>query len=156
MPAGRPTTPLIQALSGLATVQAGSDEARPRLVRTILPDKLTGIVAAQAIARRAVRPREDGPRPGHRALHARQRRRFLWGSDMDGQSWVELERPQQAAQSFIDLIYETGDGYISVAVQQDKEWRALCRALGPARMARGRALPDPWPGASATSMRAWR
>ena len=29
--------PLIQALSGLTTVQAGSDEERPRLVRTILP-----------------------------------------------------------------------------------------------------------------------
>jgi crotonobetainyl-CoA:carnitine CoA-transferase CaiB-like acyl-CoA transferase len=41
--------PLVQALSGLATVQAGSDEERPRLVRTILPDKLTGTVAAQAI-----------------------------------------------------------------------------------------------------------
>lgn len=41
--------PLVQAVSGLATVQAGLDEERPRLVRTILPDKLTGIVAAQAI-----------------------------------------------------------------------------------------------------------
>ena len=41
--------PLIQAVSGLTTVQAGSDEERPRLVRTILPDKLTGIQASQAI-----------------------------------------------------------------------------------------------------------
>ena len=40
--------PLIQSLSGLTTVQAGSDEARPRLVRTILPDKLTGYACAQA------------------------------------------------------------------------------------------------------------
>jgi len=48
--AGKPVyDPLVQAVSGLATVQAGSDEARPRLVRTILPDKLTGVVAAQAI-----------------------------------------------------------------------------------------------------------
>ena len=41
--------PVIQAFSGLATVQAGSDAARPRLLRTILPDKLTAITAAQAI-----------------------------------------------------------------------------------------------------------
>ena len=33
--------PLIQAVSGLATIQAGSDTERPRLVRTIVPDKLT-------------------------------------------------------------------------------------------------------------------
>src|SRR4029077_13730356 len=41
--------PLIQALSGLASSQCGSDQERPRLVRTIVPDKLTGVVAAQAI-----------------------------------------------------------------------------------------------------------
>ncbi len=41
--------PLVQALSGLATIQSGSDDARPRLVRTILPDKLTGVTAAQAM-----------------------------------------------------------------------------------------------------------
>ena len=39
---------MIQALSGLASVQGGG-AARPRLVRTILPDKLTAIQTAQAI-----------------------------------------------------------------------------------------------------------
>jgi crotonobetainyl-CoA:carnitine CoA-transferase CaiB-like acyl-CoA transferase len=37
--------------------------------------------------------------------------------------------PQQDAASFIDLIYETADGYISAAVQTDREWTALTRAL---------------------------
>ena len=41
--------PLIQAVSGLTTVQAGSDEQRPRLVRTIVPDKVTAIQTSQAI-----------------------------------------------------------------------------------------------------------
>ncbi len=41
--------PLVQALSGLTTIQAGSDGERPRLVRTTLPDKLTGMAAAQSI-----------------------------------------------------------------------------------------------------------
>src|SRR5260221_552937 len=41
--------PLIQGFSGLATVQAGSDEARPRMLRTILPDKLTATTTSQAI-----------------------------------------------------------------------------------------------------------
>src|SRR3974377_2435859 len=35
--------PVIQGFTGLATVQAGSDEARPRLLRTILPDQFTAI-----------------------------------------------------------------------------------------------------------------
>jgi crotonobetainyl-CoA:carnitine CoA-transferase CaiB-like acyl-CoA transferase len=37
--------------------------------------------------------------------------------------------PQQEAASFIDLIYETADSYITVAVQNDREWAALTRAL---------------------------
>jgi crotonobetainyl-CoA:carnitine CoA-transferase CaiB-like acyl-CoA transferase len=41
--------PVIQGFSGLATVQSGSDRDRPRLIRTILPDKLTAITASQAI-----------------------------------------------------------------------------------------------------------
>ena len=41
--------PMVQAMSGLATMQAGSDAERPRLVSTILPDKFTAVTASQAI-----------------------------------------------------------------------------------------------------------
>jgi crotonobetainyl-CoA:carnitine CoA-transferase CaiB-like acyl-CoA transferase len=54
---------------------------------------------------------------------------FLWHSDMGSQTFVGDELPQQEAQSFIDLIYETADGYITVAVQTDRQWQALTRAL---------------------------
>ena len=121
--------PLVQALSGLTTVQAGSDEARPRLVRTIIPDKLTGIVAAQAIAAALFNRERTGE---GQAIHVSMLDSviaFLWGSDMEAQTMVDHGIRQQHAQSFIDLIYETSDGYISVAVQQDKEWEALTRAL---------------------------
>ena len=49
---------------GLASVRAGSDEERPRLVRTILPDRLTGVVAARAItAALLARAAASAPRP---------------------------------------------------------------------------------------------
>jgi crotonobetainyl-CoA:carnitine CoA-transferase CaiB-like acyl-CoA transferase len=48
---------------------------------------------------------------------------------MGNQTFVGDESPHERAQSFIDLIYETSDGYISVAVQSNKEWEALTRAL---------------------------
>ena len=121
--------PLIQALSGLASIQAGSDEDRPRLVRTILPDKLTGAVASQAITAALYAREKTGQ---GQAIHLSMLDSvvsFLWGSDMETQTMVDKAIPQQRAQSFIDLIYETADGYISVAVQQDKEWLALTRAL---------------------------
>ncbi len=121
--------PLIQALSGLTTIQAGSDEARPRLVRTILPDKLTGVKAAQAITAALFARERNGEGQHIRLSMLDSVIAFLWGSDMGGHTFVGDELAQETAQSFIDLVYETRDGYITVAVQSDKEWAALTRAL---------------------------
>ena len=121
--------PLIQATSGLTTVQAGSDEARPRLVRTILPDKLTGVQAAQAIAA-ALFARERSGQGQHIELSMLDTVvSFLWSSDMGGHTFVGDELETERAQSFIDLIYETKDGHISVAVMQNKEWQAFAEAV---------------------------
>ena len=54
---------------------------------------------------------------------------FLWGSDMGGHTFVGDELEKETAQSFIDLIYETKEGFISVAVQSDKEWFNICDAF---------------------------
>jgi crotonobetainyl-CoA:carnitine CoA-transferase CaiB-like acyl-CoA transferase len=121
--------PLVQAFSGLATVQAGSDEQRPRLVRTILADKLTAVTAAQAITA-ALAARERGAGGQHvRVSMLDSLIAFLWSSDMASHTFVGHELPQAEAASFIDLIYETRDGHLSVAVQTDREWQALTRAL---------------------------
>jgi crotonobetainyl-CoA:carnitine CoA-transferase CaiB-like acyl-CoA transferase len=121
--------PLIQAVSGLASVQAGSDEVTPRLVRTILPDKLTGTVAAQAITAALLARARGAPGQHVRISMLDAVLAFLWTSDMGSQTFVEEAIPQQEAASFIDLIYETATGPITVAVQSDKEWRALVAAL---------------------------
>jgi len=109
--------PLVQALSGLTTIQAGSDEERPRLVRTILPDKLTGYAAAQAITAALYHRLKTGEGQHIKLSMLDTVISFLWGSDMGGHTFVGDELEQETAQSFIDLIYQTQDGYISVAVQ---------------------------------------
>ncbi len=128
--AGKPVyDPLIQAMSGLATIQAGSDQERPRLVRTILPDKLSGVVTAQAITAALLSRERTGEGQHIRVSMLDTLVSFLWGSDMSSQTFPGADIPQQEAASFIDLIYETADGHISVAVQTDREWRALTEAL---------------------------
>jgi crotonobetainyl-CoA:carnitine CoA-transferase CaiB-like acyl-CoA transferase len=121
--------PLIQAASGLTTVQAGADDQRPRLVRTILPDKLTGIQAAQAISA-ALFARERTGKGQHIRLSMLDTVvSFMWSSDMGGHTFIGDEMEHERAQSFIDLIYETKDGHVSVAVMQNKEWLAFTEAL---------------------------
>ncbi|PXX91639.1 carnitine dehydratase [Marinobacter vulgaris] len=121
--------PLIQGLSGLATVQAGSDGYRPQLVRTILPDKLTGVTAAQAITAALFARERTGEARHVRLSMLDAIIAFLWSSDMGSQTFVGAELPQQEAASFQDLIYETTTGYITIAVQSDREWQAIIRAL---------------------------
>lgn len=120
--------PLIQALSGLTTVQAGSDDARPALVRTIVPDKLTGFAMAQAITA-ALYSRERTGKGQHIHLNMLDAIiHFLWSSDMGGHTFVGSETKSEKAQSFIDLIYKTKDGYISVAAFRRTDWEKLADA----------------------------
>lgn len=122
--------PLIQALSGLATVQGGSDDARPRLIRTILPDKLTGVQAAQAITAALFARERTGEGCHVRLAMIDAVVAFLWSSDMTGHSFVGDETPDIQAQSFVELIYASADGHLAVSAYADRDWRGLARAVG--------------------------
>jgi crotonobetainyl-CoA:carnitine CoA-transferase CaiB-like acyl-CoA transferase len=121
--------PIVQAFSGLTTVQAGADDRRPRLIRTVLPDKLTAVTAAQAIAAALVGRLRTGKGQHVRLAMLDAVLAFLWASDMGAQTYVGERISQRTAASFIDLIYETADGFMTVAVMTNKEWAALTRAL---------------------------
>ncbi len=121
--------PLIQAVSGLTTVQGGSDEQRPRLVRTIVPDKLTAIQTSQAITAALYAKLKTGCGQHVKISMLDTVVSFLWSSDMGGHTFIGDELGKETAQSYIDLVYETKDGYISVAVVADKDWSGVSRAL---------------------------
>jgi crotonobetainyl-CoA:carnitine CoA-transferase CaiB-like acyl-CoA transferase len=121
--------PLIQALTGLTTVQAGSDSARPRLIRTILPDKLSAVVAAQAITAGLLARERTGHGQHIRLSMLDSVLSFLWASDMGAYTFADKPVPERDG-SFIDLIYQTADGYMTVATNSNAEWQALCQAVG--------------------------
>ena len=127
---GKPVyDPVIQAVSGLTAIQAGSDGERPRLVRTVLPDKFSAMAASQAIGAALFRRERTGKGQHVRLSMLDAILSFLWASDYGAQTFPDAEVSNQAAASFIDLIYRTKDGYMTVAIMSDKEWRGLCKAL---------------------------
>ena len=129
--AGKPVyDPLIQAISALTTVQAGSDEERPRLVRTILPDKLTAVQASQAITAALLARARTGKGQKVTLSMLDTVAAFLWASDMNGHTFVGDEMETEESQSFHDLIYQVRDGYLSISIMQDKHWDALAQATG--------------------------
>ena len=101
---GKPVyDPVIQAVSGLTTVQAGSDQERPRLVRTVLPDKLAAVTVAQSISAALVSKLRTGEGQHVRVSMLDSVLYFLWASDMGAQTYPDKPMTNQDAASFIDL-----------------------------------------------------
>jgi len=122
--------PIVQALSGLAYVQGGSDEVRPRLIRTILPDKVTAVTASQAITAALLARERTGEGQHVKLSMLDSVLAFLWSSDMGGQTYVGKPVSQQRAASFIDLIYETKNGYMSISTMTNTQWAGAATAFG--------------------------
>ncbi len=120
---------VIQALSGLAEIQADRDTGRPRMVRTIVPDKTTALTAAQAITA-ALFARERTGRGQHVRLAMLDTMvAYLWPEASSSLSFVGNERDPGHMQQATDLVFATRDGYITAGAVSDVEWAGLCRAL---------------------------
>jgi len=121
--------PVIQALSGLADIQKDGETGRPRMIRTIIPDKTTALTAAQAITA-ALLARERGRGGQHLRLSMLDTMvAYLWPEGMAGYTFIGREVKASRAQFAQDLIFRTTDGYITAGAVSDAEWRGMCRAL---------------------------
>lgn len=121
--------PVIQALSGLTAIQADRDTGRPRMVRTIIPDKTTAVTAAQAITAALFARERTGKGQHVRLAMLDAMVAYLWPEGMTGLTFVGKEVNAARAQLAQDLIFETSDGYITAGAVSDSEWQGMCRAL---------------------------
>jgi len=98
-------------------------------LRTILPDKLTAITASQAITAALLARERTGEGQHVRLSMLEAVVAFLWSSDMGGQTFIGDEPVRQEVATAFDLIYETADGYMTVAALTDRQWAGLARAV---------------------------
>jgi crotonobetainyl-CoA:carnitine CoA-transferase CaiB-like acyl-CoA transferase len=120
--------PVIQALCGLADIQKDGETGRPRMVRTIIPDKTTAVTAAQAITA-ALFVREGGSGQHVKLAMLDTMVAYLWPEGMTGFTFVGEEVKASRSQLAQDLIFQTADGYITAGAVSDSEWQGLCCAL---------------------------
>jgi crotonobetainyl-CoA:carnitine CoA-transferase CaiB-like acyl-CoA transferase len=122
--------PVIQALSGLASIQGDRVTGRPRMVRTIVPDKLTAMTAAQAITAALLSRERTGEGQHVRLAMLDSMISFLWPEGMARYTFVDQERTAPRRAQTLDLVFETQDGYITAGAVSDREWAGLARAAG--------------------------
>lgn len=122
--------PVIQALSGLASIQSDRRSGRPHMVRTIIPDKLTAVTAAQAITAALLSRERTGEGQHVRLAMLDAMVAFLWPEGMARYTLVDDERAAPQRSATRDLVFQTKDGYITVGTVSDEEWRGIARATG--------------------------
>ena len=121
--------PIIQGLSGATDIQADRSTGRPNMFRIILADKVSAMTAAQAVSS-ALFHRERVGEGQHIQLSMLDATvAFFWPEAMTGLTFAEKEADVTKTFSSIDLIYETSDGYITISVISDKEWKGICEVL---------------------------
>lgn len=120
--------PVIQALSGLASIQGDPASGRPRMMRLIIPDKVTALTAAQAMTAALLARERTGAGQHVRLAMLDAVISFLWPEAMASHTFVSNKNVVTRS-NVRDLVFETTDGYITVGVVSDAEWLGLTRAL---------------------------
>ena len=122
--------PVIQALSGMTDIQADHEEKRPRMMRTVIPDKTTALIASQAITA-ALLAREKTGAGQHVELNMLDATiAYMWPEGMMRLTVVGDEPDGVIGQIAQDLVFETTDGHITVSTMSDEQWAGACRAFG--------------------------
>ncbi len=122
---------VIQAASGLASVQTDPRNGEPSLFRTLLCDKVTSLTAAQAISS-ALYARAAGNADGQHIVLAMLDAAvsFMWpDSGMDAVLLDDdANRTPTIGQNY--GITRLKDGFAAVAVVSDSEFKGLCHTYG--------------------------
>ena len=121
--------PIIQGLSGATDIQADRKSGRPNMIRIILADKVSALTAAQAISSALFHRERHGKGQHIKISMLEATIAFFWPEGMSGLTYAENETDVRKTFSSIDLIYETKDGYLTISVISDKEWKGICEAL---------------------------
>ena len=120
--------PIIQGLSGFADVQAEAKTRRPQMIRTIVADKTTSVVTAQAVASALYAREKTGVGQHIKVAMLDAMISYLWPEAMMQYTVVGQETSANDPNARPDLIFQTLDGYMTVGTISDSEWQGFCRA----------------------------
>lgn len=121
--------PVIQALSGLTDIQRDPVTGRPKMMRLVIPDKVTALTASQAITAALLARERTGKGQHVRLAMLDAVVSFLWPEGMAYHTFVRNGEVVSRPPDTRDLIFETADGYITAGAMSNKEWAAMARAL---------------------------
>ncbi len=120
---------IIQAISGVGSLQADPKTERPVLVNSLVCDKLTSITAAQVISSALVARERTGKGQRLDVSMLESALFFLWPDTMLNYTFVGDDVPPMVPLTHAHFIRKTSDGYICTMPVQSDEWQGLFSSL---------------------------
>lgn len=121
--------PVVQAVSGLAALQAGADGV-PQLMRTLVADKTTAIAAAQAITAALFARERSGVGQRIDLAMLDVAVGFAWPDGMWNDTFLDDPPPPSPAYGAQMRLWVAADGRVAIGALQTAEFVALCDAVG--------------------------
>ena len=122
--------PVIQAVSGFADAHPDFDTQEPRLLQTLMCDKITALTAAQAITA-ALHGRQtsgEGCRIELSMLDAGLS--FLWPEALYNHSFLDNSPAPVPEFGARQKLWRCKDGWFAMIAPQDEEFAGICRVFG--------------------------
>ena len=132
--------PVIQALSGVMDMQGGREA--PRFMKTILPDKLTAVTAAQAITAVLLGREHTGEGDHVRLAMLDVTVAWMWPDGFLNHALIGDGVSEPIPLDVYDRAFETTDGHMVAFVASDDEWRGFARAIGRPELATDERFRD--------------
>ena len=132
--------PVIQALSGVMDMQGGREA--PRFMKTILPDKLTAVTAAQAITAALLGREHTGEGDHVRLAMLDVTVAWMWPDGFLNHTLIGDGVSEPIPLDVYDRAFETTDGHMVAFVASDDEWRGFARAVGRPELATDERFRD--------------
>jgi crotonobetainyl-CoA:carnitine CoA-transferase CaiB-like acyl-CoA transferase len=119
--------PVIQGMSGLAEIQGGV-KGPPRLMRVIIPDKVTAMTAAQSITAALLARERSGEGQHVRIAMLDAVIAFAWPEGMAYNTFISERFAGMKPVDRRDLVFETKNGHMIASTVAHREFQGFCRA----------------------------
>lgn len=121
--------PVIQAVSGFADAHPDPTSGEPRLLQTLLCDKITALTAAQAVSSALVARYSSGQGQHITLSMLDAAVSFLWPEALYNHSFQDDSPPVAPEFGAQQRLWQAADGWVALITPQNDEFYALCRAL---------------------------
>ena len=120
---------IIQAVSGIASLQADPKTEKPIMVNSLICYKLTSITAAQCIVSAIVARERTGVGQRVDVAMLEAALYFLWSDNMTNFTFVGGDVPYVEPYTHENFVHQTSDGFICAMPVQADEWLGTFQSL---------------------------